>query len=107
MRCFQFMGLTDVAEEWLDKHCAQVPGETCPHCYEVLTWKKVVVSEKHLDSFFGDGPTLHVYRLKNGNTVKEVVQAEPWSSGPVCFLCLELEDGSKIGKWSEEEIDNC
>jgi len=35
----------------------------------------------------------------------EVVQAEPWSSGPVIFTCLEV-DGERIGEWPQKEIDN-
>jgi len=107
MRCFQYMGLTKEAKKWLRKNCKMIPGDTCPHCNGVLNQKREIVSEELVDSFYGDGPTLHVYRLKDGGIVKEVVQAEPWSSGPVCFLCLELEDGFRIGEWSEEEIDHC
>lgn len=68
-----------------------------------------MASEEHVDSFYGDGPTLHTYGasvIGREVKVKEVIQAEPWSSGPVCFLCLELEDGTRIGEWSEEEINN-
>jgi hypothetical protein len=98
------MGLTGEAEVFLDKNCVTIPSEKCPHCDGVIRTTKEVVFAKQHDSFYGDGPTLHTYKLKNGGTVTEVIQAEPWSSGPVCFLCLELEDGTKICQWDEEEI---
>jgi hypothetical protein len=41
-------------------------------------------------------------------TLVEVVQAEPWSSGPCIFTCLKnIQTEEKIGLWSDEEINNC
>ena len=113
MRCFQLRGLTAEAEAWLGAYCLHETLTVCPHCNRPLDEPEVgglvVVKQEHIDSFYTDGPTLHTYAAVVGGKpldVKEVIQAEPWSSGPVCFLCLELEDGTRIGEWPEEEINN-
>jgi hypothetical protein len=54
---------------------------------------------------FDDGPSLYEYTLKDGSKVKEVVQACPWSSGPMIYLCLEDEHGNKMFPWPEEEME--
>jgi hypothetical protein len=109
MRCFQLRGLTAEAEAWRDAHCEREVITVCPHCGKLLDEPEqgefVIAHEEHVDSFYGAGPTLHTYYSYRA-LVKEVIQAEPWSSGPVCFLCLELEDGTRIGEWPQEEIDN-
>lgn len=87
-RSYQHIGLTEEAENFMEKHC-------------VTTNAKITV-----DLFYGDGPCLHQYKSKNGNTIKEVVQEAPWSSGPMGFLCLEDENGIRFCEWSEEDIDS-
>lgn len=50
---------------------------------------------------------------QRGNVLLEVVQAKPWSSGPMIFTCLEAtftdEHGTfgpyRFGEWTEEEIN--
>jgi len=108
MRCFQLMGLTPEAENFLSVNCATEPdmNSLCPHCGKPTKEQRIVLGVKHVESFYTDGPDLHTYKLKDGRIIKEIIQAEPWSSGPVSFLCLELEDGTRIGEWSQEEIDN-
>lgn len=112
MRCWQFQGLTACAEVWLENNCVQVVTKSCPNCNHPLRLEPEVISEEHHDSFYGEGPTLRTMRLKDGgnicppsSTVKEVIQAEPWSSGPCTFLCLELEDGTRIGEWDQETVE--
>ena len=105
MRCYQHRGLTKEAEKFLTQHVKIIPDKFCPRCSEVLSWKKKVISTEHIDMFCGDGPCLHTYELKSGDTVKEVVQSFPWSSGPVCFLCLIIE-GKRMFEWDQKEIDN-
>lgn len=40
------------------------------------------------------------------HTYVEVVQAEPWSSGPCIFTCLmNLGSLKRIGEWSDEDIN--
>lgn len=106
MRTYQHFGLTGTAELWLEKFCVQEPEVVCPICDHVLITKLKILSEEQLDSFYENGPVLHTYLTKNGGIVKEVVQMMPWSSGPCGFLCLELEDGTRIGEWDEEEIEH-
>ena len=105
MRMFQFMGLTPEAEKYLDQNCAKITNEFCPHCGKPISESLLILDVEHVDSFYGDGPDLHTYQLFDVGEIKEVIQAEPWSSGPVCFLCLELWDGTQFGEWSDEEID--
>lgn len=107
MRTWQFHGLTGEAEVWLKENCVEVVTNCCPNCKHPLSFGPEVLSTEQIDSFYGDGPHLRSIRTKDGKLVKEVIQAEPWSSGPCTFLCLELEDGTRIGEWSEEEIDHC
>jgi hypothetical protein len=106
MRMYQHHGLTQVAEDYLDEHVAMVPKLVCPECGAAVTETRKIFGEEQVDVFYGDGPILHTYEGKNGRIIKEVVQAISWSSGPCGFLCLELEDGTKIGEWSEEAIRN-
>jgi len=98
----QHKGLTEEAQEFLAEHVEQVPHGHCPHCGEPLglTFKR----EEHASYFgmFEDEYPLWSYTLRNGSTVREIVQAEPWSSGPVFFLCLVMEDDTRLGEWSEE-----
>jgi hypothetical protein len=105
MRCYQHVGLTSEAEAFLSENVATEPNLICPHCSEVITTKKVVISSEEYDAFYGDGPTLPTYRLKNGEAIKEVVQAMPWSSGPMGFLCLENSKGEEMFQWTEKEIE--
>ena len=105
MRCYQHRGLTERAEMFLMQHVIMVSDKVCPKCGNVISQKKKVISTEHIDMFYGDGPDLHTYELKSGDTVKEVVQSSPWSSGPVCFLCLIIE-GKRMFEWSQKEIDN-
>lgn len=103
MREYQHFGLTGEAKIYLDENCVKESDVVCPNCSHVLSKKLVVLLE---DAFYEDGPMLHTYLLEsNKKVVKEVIQEMPWSSGPCGFLCLELEDGTRIGEWSEEEIE--
>jgi len=105
IRMYQHMGLTPEAETWLEKNCQKEEFDPCPYCGNLTKTRLKVVAEEVKDMFCGDGPILHTYLTKDGKKVKEVVQVAPWSSGPIGFLCLELEGEVQIGKWSEEEID--
>lgn len=104
MRCYQHVGLTAEAEEYLEKNVVKIPVSYCPHCKEVLSTKMKVIASKEYDAFYGDGPSLDTYECIDGSTIKEVVQCMPWSSGPMGFLCLE-KDGKKMLEWTEKEIE--
>jgi len=106
MRCTQFVGLTDEARDFLDKNVSMVGSHPCPHCGKMTE----EIAEKVDDGRFTVGMfdeeiPLSTFRLRDGRIAKEVVQAEPWSSGPVIFTCLEVE-GLRVGEWSQEAIDN-
>jgi len=111
MRCTQYIGLSHNADSYLEERGARVPVKVCPTCGHTTGGGLVQeVYDKETGrraGMFDDGPDLSEYTLKDGKKVREVVQCAPWSSGPMIFLCLEDEDGKKIFKWSEEEIDQC
>ena len=102
-RCYKEVGLKNEAHAWLEKNVNKIPGTECPTCKTIITWKQEVIDIEHEDSFYGDGPDLSTYKCKDGRLVKEINQAEPWSSGPVCFKCLEI-GGKRMFEWTEEEI---
>ena len=105
MRCYQEIGLMPEAFKFLDENVLKTGCRPCPHCGKPTAEEWIVIDTKHIDMFYGDGPTLRTFILKDGSKVKEIVQAEPWSSGPCAFLCLEREDGSRMFEWPQEEID--
>jgi len=109
MRCTQFQGLTDEANEFLKENAELDPATTCPNCGEVITrrFRKVsYTSGEHL-GMFDDGPQhLYEYTLTDGTTAREVVQETVWSSGPVIFLALESSDGQILFPWPQEAINN-
>lgn len=108
MRMTQVMGLTEKAKKFIEKNVGKVPLIVCPKCQHVVSEKldgSVWKDEKSL-GMFDDGPKLYSYYLKNGLTIKEVVQATTYSSGPVIFLCLEDSFGKQLFKWSKKEIEN-
>lgn len=106
MRCYQHRGVTKEACDFLSANVKMVPLIVCPKCGEVISKKMDCSIYVVKDAFYDDGPSLYKYNLKDGRIAKEVVQAMPWSSGPVGFLCLEV-DGNCMFEWPEEEIDNC
>jgi len=104
MRCYQEIGLTEEARKWLEENA--VRDHVCPLCkrdgYEKGILKEI--SEEYVNLFYGNGPNLKTYELKDGGKVCEVIQTEPWSSGPMAFLCLEKEDKTRLFEWTEEEV---
>jgi len=110
MRCYQEIGLTPEAHEWIDKNANQVPCQQCPKCGEVITWKYDYRVYETQEMFYNDGPALKEFKLKDGRIAQEVVQCSPWSSGPMAFFCLEVEnpDGTRerMFEWTDEEISH-
>jgi hypothetical protein len=101
-RSHQFIGLTGEAMVWLNENVVMVPNQICPHCKETINFKMdSLVYET--DEVFYDSLDFHMYNLKDGRIAKEVLQAQPWSSGPVSFLCLEI-DGKRLFKWTQKEM---
>ena len=52
-------------------------------------------------------PLLYEYETIDNYKVREIIQAQPWSSGPMYFLCLEDDTGKRMFEWTEEEIERC
>jgi hypothetical protein len=111
MRCTQIIGLTDEALEFLRLNTKPNEIETCPTCGHKKTikeFRRIYDAETGvMHGMFDDGPELWEYDLLDGFTVREIVQASLWSSGPCIFLCLENERGKKLFEWSKKEIRNC
>lgn len=106
MRCNQWMGLNDKARDFLNHNCVMIPGDVCPKCGHVLNQKKDCKKREWIQGMFGlDYMPLIDFKLTDGRVASEVVQAEPWSSGPVFFVCLEI-DGKRMFEWTQSEIDN-
>jgi hypothetical protein len=104
MRMYQEIGLKPEARTFLDENARMVPGARCPNCSHILSMVMDDEIYEHQDSFYDDGPSLRKINLKDGRVALEVVQAEPWSSGPCAFFCLEI-DGKRYFEWTDEEID--
>jgi hypothetical protein len=99
----QYIGLTGKALNWLDKNVMKVPDQICPHCNQTISYKQLC-SVYESDEVFYDKLDLLVYNLTDGRIAKQVLQAQPWSSGPMSFLCLEIE-GKRMFRWTQKEMD--
>ncbi len=104
MRAYQHIGLTSEAQDFLEENVVKIPDIVCPKCGEVIKQKmdKTIVRRENL--FYDDGPAIIEYKLKDGRTCTEVIQCSPWSSGPMGFMCLEI-DGKLMFEWTREEIE--
>ena len=110
MRCYQEIGLTPEARQFVLENTKMVPNITCPDCGKVITERLDCKEYRFEEMFYEDGAHLLEYQLKDGRVAREIVQCSPWSSGPMAFFCLEIEnqDGTKerVFEWDEEEINN-
>ena len=107
MRCYQHVGLTKEAHEFLANNVEMIPDLICSDCGKVITTKQNIVATQVADMFYDDGPTLNAYRLNDGRTAVEVVQMAPWSSGPMGFLCLSI-DNERVFEWKyDKECNEC
>ena len=104
MRCYQHIGLTEEAKAFLRENVEMIPYQVCPKCGEIITLKMNCSVIRTRTLFYDDGPVEFEYKLKDGSACREVLQAAPWSSGPMGFMCLETDSGL-IFKWSQEEIN--
>ncbi|MBU1173688.1 MAG: hypothetical protein KKD44_29305 [Proteobacteria bacterium] len=104
-RSYQEVGLKPEARAWLEENVSK-NDQVCPECSHVISTKLDCFSYEKRDSFYGDGPSLIVYRLKDGREIREVVQLEPWSSGPMAFFCLEYTDTKeRLFQWTGREVN--
>jgi len=98
------MGLTPDAEDFLRENVIRIPDVICPKCGEVITTKMDTSVLRREALFYDDGPAIIEYKLKDGRTCTEIIQCSPWSSGPMGFMCLEI-DGKHMFEWTDEEIE--
>ena len=104
MRCYQHIGLTPEAESFLTDNVEMIPNICCPKCGEIISYKMNSRVVRVEELFYNDGPCIIEYKLKDGRTCTEIVQCSPWNSGPMGFMCLEI-DGQKMFEWSDDEIN--
>lgn len=53
-------------------------------------WGRVKNSKNWTGGMFGEEVWLGEWRREDGSFVREIVQADPWSSGPMIFTCLAV-----------------
>ena len=112
MRCDQYVGLPPSAREWIAKNCRQVristttvrkyhDGETATSTDERSEAETHPYS--HFEGMFGDKYNLHEYVKHDGSKVREFMQSDEWSSGPVFHLGLQNEHGKPLITWQQCE----
>jgi len=104
-RFTQYIGLSKEACDFLDKHEHKELGYY--HMTEGIAMEEVsgriieVTVHKATEEDAKYGDFMDTVRL-----FVEVVQAEPWDSGPMIFTCLmDIPTGEKKFLWSDEDID--
>ncbi len=100
MRTDQFAGLSPAAEKFLKEN--QRPPRVCESCGHVT--ERYIKKCGTFPGMFMNSYPLFKYPLKRNRYAVAFLQAAPWSSGPVHFLGLRLEDGTEF-TWTEEEMD--
>ncbi len=91
MRTTQFIGLTKRAQEFLAKNCILVEN-----------------SENITTGMFDEPIPLGTWQHRKTEKIYyEVVQAEPWSSGPMIFTALRKGDKDFLGFEEGNFLDNC
>lgn len=88
-RSTQYIGLTKKAEQLLK-------GATI-----------LENDDNYTEGMFDEIVPLGTWRDENGRILYEILQASPWSSGPMLFTCLAYYQGEKLVKikesmWKEE-----
>ena len=123
-RYTHYYGLSDQAEDWLDKNCKKeyfkhtiqpvdsdgndMPNEPA----KVVTTTNVLsthTGNKVFGMFEDDVYDLDKYTMNDGREVEEYLQAEPWSSGPCLFIALQYSDTKEPiheTLWPDKEIGN-
>lgn len=116
-RTHDVAGLHNKALSFLNENAVRTEVKICPTCGN--TEGGEVIRDQY-DSFVSDvfasdmfdednwcKSPLWEYTLKDGRKVCEVVQAEPWNSGPTTYLCLQdSKTGKRLFEWSDEEMHN-
>lgn len=115
-RSWSFYGLNAQAKQFLEDNLELAEFEqTVTRTYadgrvESITqtlkedaWQKAVSYAEH-QPWFDDPLKLKHYGLKNGQTVYEYIQEEPWSSGPCTFLALSYSANNCEGNVVESSL---
>ena len=100
MRCEQFAGLPPAAMEFLEAY--RCPPSICPTCGHIDAPHTESVSS--YETGWGDKDNLNRHYLKDGEFADEFLQVVEWSSGPVHFLGLRLQDGTEL-TWTPEDME--
>jgi len=104
-RTTQFIGLSPKANEFLETHNYK---QLCTyHMTEGMFSEPIMggIYECILQRQGGYSCPGNEYMEHCRETYIEVVQAEPWSSGPMIFTCLKnVQTDVMVGTWAEEEI---
>ncbi len=107
-RSTQFIGLSKIAINYLNKNALREEIKVCKECGTECGGDFVYSKgEEVLGMFEEPVHKLTTYKHKNGKEIEEYIQAEPWSSGPMIFLALRYKENKnpiKSSLWSEEEI---
>lgn len=96
----QYVGFTPAAMAFLDEHETAVQICTC--CKRPFPRDLRVIG--HYYGMFETAYLLFRHVLKDGRVADEFLQASPWDCGPVFFLGLQVNDGTRF-EWSDEEIE--
>ena len=78
-RSTQLIGLTDAAKRFVKD-------------------LKELESDSSASGMFHEKIPLRKWKAPKGGVVREYVQESPWSSGPMLFLCLDLDRQNESGK---------
>lgn len=119
MRCDQFVGLSVRANVFIKENCKTDKITTLVYRNGLLVSCTNVDSTIHIEGKYewvgmyddlldNGGHKLPGYLLKDDQKIYEMVQTEPWSSGPMFFTHLVDENGVPIKgtSWTNEEIDH-
>lgn len=101
MRMDQFEGLSANAIAFLKKH--EVFQKICKCCKRSFPRDLEIIG--YFYGMSGVMYPLHRHRFKGGGYADEFLQATEYSSGPMFFLGLTFEDGSKRFTWSQAKIE--
>ena len=82
-RSTQYIGLTKKAEEMAER------------------WERIEDSTNWTGGMFGEEVDLGEWRTEDGCLIREIVQASPWSSGPMIFTCLAVFKNKAKGERNE------
>lgn len=96
-RSTQWIGLTQVAQEFVDGLESLPSDAEAQGMFEEIPLGRWKIHPCFLRS-----------TEREGACIREVVQASPWSSGPMLFTCLEVDFGngakSQIFQWIDDPL---